>query len=202
MFRNFDIEKDKISDFKFIFVFPDGKSLLMPFSKNDDKTRNDYKYAHRVYLAKAIDLIVEHFNYDKERYIADLGGFSTYSILHLMLKNNISVFRNVLNRDRDGDFLEHNYGFFSKPPELTIKQKDYIWNLKKPLEEEDCLIGVELLHSDQNIRLVDNCGLICGIRKEFDHGIDLVLYGQNGFNVEQFFYIMGIDNEKNMQIER
>ena len=155
-----------------------------------------------MYLAKALDLIVEHFNYNKEDYIANLGDFNSHSFLKIMLKNNISVFGNALNRDRDGDFEEHNYGLFSKPQRLTIKQKDYMWNLKRPLEEEDYLIGVELLHSDQNIRLVDNRGLICGIRKEFDHEIDLALYGQNGFNVEQFFYIMGIDNEKNKDEER
>ena len=176
----------------------------MPFAKNDDQTRTDYKYAHRVYLAKAIDLIVEHFHYDKERYIADLGSFSTYSILSLMLKNNISVFRNVLNRNGDGEFLDYNLGFFSKPKILKQEQKDYILKLKKPLQQEGYKIGVELFNSDKNINLLDNYGLICGIRYESDDcGIDLVGHGPEGFNVEQFFYVIGIDdNEKNMQIER
>ena len=175
----------------------------MPFSKNDDQKRTDDKYAHQVYLAKAIDLIVEHFHYDKESYIADLGGFRTYSILRFMLNNNICVFRNALNRNGYGEIMDHNLGFFSKPKILKKEQVDYILKLKKPLKQEGYKIGVELLNSDQNINLVDNYGLICGIRQECDHGIDLVGHGQEGFNIEQFFYVIGIDdNEKNMQIER
>ena len=76
--------------------------------------------------------------------------------------------------------------------------------LKKPLQQEGYKIGVELFNSDKNINLLDNYGLICGIRYESDDcGIDLVGHGPEGFNVEQFFYVIGIDdNEKNMQIER
>ena len=144
-FRNFDQTKDKISDFKFMFILPNGEYLLVPYTERD--LSGDVTYNHIDYLPEALELILEKLNINRDDFIKNkVEDFNTAWLEYAILNLNIAIFY---------DFRFYKEGkltFFEKPIRLTEKQKKSIAALKKPLENENYRFGIRVLEDDRSIK--------------------------------------------------
>lgn len=144
-FRNFDQTKDKISDFKFMFILPNGEYLLVPYTERD--LSGDVTYNHIDYLPEALELILEKLNINRDDFIKNkVEDFNTHWLEYAILNLNIAIFY-------DYRFYEEGkLTFFEKPIKLTEKQKKSIAALKKPLENENYRFGIRVLEDDRSIK--------------------------------------------------
>ena len=152
---SFDLKKDKISNFKLMFILPNGKCLFMPYSPNDNGERIG-EYEHMAYLVKAIELILQEFGIEKKTFIEEKLNYSDlsdlyYNLIDNILKLNISFFCDLNEIDLDSNNVR--LAWFYKSPNLTEKQENTIVKLKKPLENENYGLGIQALVSDSNLNI-------------------------------------------------
>lgn len=196
-FGSFDPKKN-ISECKLIFIFPSGKCLFMPYSKDDDKTRKDDRYSHRAYLAHAIDLIIEKLNVDKnalaeerKRFIEDIDGYYIYGFIAAILRKGVAIVYDVGNVDIEGNEMEYNEMIFGKVLKPTESQIECIFKLKEPIMRELYTMGILILNQDNNINLNDE-----EIKKwQCSQEISLILSGQNPMDLGTFYNTLDISDE-------
>ena len=144
-FRNFDQTKDKISDFRFMFILPSGEYLLVPYTESD--LSGDVIYHHIDYLPDALELLLEKLNINRDDFIKNkVEDFNTHWLEYAILNLNIAIFYDYRSNE-EGKLI-----FFEKPINLTEKQKKSIAALKKPLENENYRFGIRVLEDDRSIK--------------------------------------------------
>lgn len=148
-FRNFDQTKDKISDFKFMFILPNGEYLLVPYTESD--LSGDVIYHHIDYLPDALELLLEKLNINRDDFITNkVEDFNKHWLEYAILNLNIAIFYDYRSNE-EGKLI-----FFEKPINLTEKQKKSIVALKKPLENENYRFGIRVLEDDRSIKENDS----------------------------------------------
>ena len=153
-FDYYDSKKDKVSDYKLLFILPNGKVLFMPYSQKDKRDRKQYKYAHIVYLTNALELILKELNIDKKTFIKQkIKRFDIDAISAAILELNIPFFYETGFKDIDGKDIDdyYRYTILEKSPKFTEKQEKVLAQLKKLLEEEHYKIAIQALMEDKNI---------------------------------------------------
>lgn len=153
-FDNFNCDENKISDYKLLFILPNGKVLFMPYSLKDKRDRKQYKYAHIVYLINALELILKELNIDKKTFIKQkIKRFDIDAISAAILELNIPFFYETGFKDIDGKDVDdyYRYTIFEKSPKFTEKQEKVLVQLKKILDDEHYKIAIQALKEDKNI---------------------------------------------------
>ena len=187
-FRNFDQTKDKISDFKLIFILPNGEYLLMPYSENEIRGSYEIEYSHTSYLSVALELILQRLNINRENFIKNKvehfnGGFIEKAILDL----GICDFYDTYEELEDG--TEKKYTIFGKPFKLTEKQEGQIMSLRNSLQNEKYKFGITTLLQDKSIKDEENY-------KRIENKVSQYFCGKkHDIDVNIFFDILGIEQK-------
>ncbi len=196
-FGYFDSKENKISEYKLLFILPNGKCLFMPYSPKDKRDRKNYKYAHIVYLTNALDLILKELNIDKKNFIQQkIKRFDNDAITSAILNLQIPFFYDTGNIDIDGKVIDdyYRYTVFEKSPSFTEKQEKTLTLLKKTLENEHYKIAIQALISDNNINTnLDNV-------EEFIVDQDALLKWismlEDDIDIENFYKIIKVETEQ------
>ena len=194
---SFDLEKDKISKFKLMFILPNGKCLFMPYSPNDDGKRIG-EYEHMVYLVKAIELILQEFGIDKKTFIEEKLNYSDlsdlfYELINNILKLNISFFCDLNEIDSDSNNVR--LAWFYKSPNITEKQENTLVKLRNPLVNENYGLGIQTLVSDRNlnIKMEDIIIIINGTKIKLK---EILGRETDYLNIDDFYKIINVDLEQ------
>ncbi len=144
----------KISDYKLIFILPNGQCLFMTYSPKDKGNRKLSKYNHIVYITKAIDLIIEKLSIDKVKFIKEkVNAFEVDELTAAILKLNIPFFYDTGYYDLNGNLINDRirYTIFEKTRDLTERQEKTLMMLKEELKRENYNVGIQVLSTDDTL---------------------------------------------------
>ena len=198
-FRDFDKTKDKISDFRLMFIFPSGEFLLMPYTKSDKA--KDVLYDHVDYMTVALELILKKLNINRNDFIKnniiDVDKYRDefismpHEIQFAILGLNIAIFYNCQTEDG-------KYTCFDKPRIFTERQKKSIALLKRPFENEGYEFKITTFKDDNSIKDRDEINI--KIDEEQIHvGLNIKSYykaEKDGMDFDTVCNLLNIDLEQ------
>lgn len=148
----YDMDENEHGPYKVIVLFPDGKSVFIPYDKNDDGSRkvDEYEYTHKRYILKALEL--GGINLDEKK----LKSFSTPELYIWLMENDISFFCDIGKTDSKGDHIdsEKKKLLFYKSFCLSEEEKRVISYMERIYPEDKYEFAINTLKKDDKI--IDN----------------------------------------------
>ena len=193
----FDPKRHKISDFKLLFILPNGKCLFMPYAQKDKKDRKQNEYAHIVYLTNALDLILRELEKQKKEFITKyIRKFDVDDITGAILELKIPFFYDTGNKDEDGNDIDddNRYTIFEKSIGFTEKQEKALLSMKESFQKEQYKIAIQVFPSDNKINWKME-GLELYENDEDERLNWILLDNDNSVDVEVFYKIINVSRE-------
>lgn len=151
---NFNPNEIKISEYKLIFILPNGKCLFMPYAPKDTGKRDQQKYFHIAYITKAVDLIIKELGLNIKDFINQkVKEFDQDEITAAILSLGIPFFYETGYYDSDGNSIdgENRYTIFEKTIKFTEKQEKTLLAFKELLKRENYNISIQVVSTDETL---------------------------------------------------
>ena len=199
-FGYFNPKVSKVSDFKLIFILPNGECLFMPYSPKDKGDRKLSKYNHIVYITKAIDLIIKKLGIDKVSFIKqNINEFEVDELTAAILALKIPFFYDTGHYDSNGNIINDKIRntIFEKTRNLTEKQEKTLLMLKEELKRENYSVGIQVLSVDDTlINREKGIGAVELIEKS---PLKWIFHGNDGnldFEIDDFYSTIKVSDEQ------
>ena len=191
-FDTFDSKKHLMSDYKLVFILPNGKCLFMPYVG---------EFGHIVYLFPAFEMLYNELKDTKGNYmneeLFEIFIAKKFEYVHIpnfikaILKSNIAIFYN-LKKENTGYKT-----YFQKNKLLTLQQKNTLLEIKASLKKEGYGIEIGTLIDDESL----NFNLSFGYTFEKDTPCKWVIKKQGDkeicrFLVDEAYKILGLPERK------
>lgn len=199
-FDYFKPNVSKVSDYKLIFILPNGQCLFMPYSPKDKGDRKLSKYDHIVYITKAIDLIIEKLGIDKVSFINQrVNDFEVDELTAAILSLKIPFFYDTGYYDINGKFIDdkNRNTIFEKTRNLTEKQEKTLLMLREALERENYVIGIQVLNADDT--LINREKGIGAVENIEESPLKWIFHGDDGdldFEIADFYNTIKVSDEQ------
>ena len=205
----FDSKKHLMSEYKFIFILPNGECLFLRYAEGDDKTRSLREFEHKVYLFSALEMLYNELkdtkgNYMNEEHFAifiekKFGYANLPEFIKVILKSEIAMFYDAGSYDNHGEkIVDTGYiTYFHKNKNLNLKQKNTLLEIKESLKKEKYGIKLATLIDDESL----NFNLSFGYTFEEDEPVKWVIKKQEQkavdiFFVDEAYKILGLPERK------
>lgn len=190
-FDTFDSKKHLMSNYKLVFILPNGKCLFMPY---------DGKFGHIVYLLSAFEMLYNELKDTKGNYmneeLFEIFIVKKFECVHIpnfikaILKSDIAIFYNHREKtDYTTDFHKNKL--------LTSQQKNTLLEIRESLKKEGYGISVGTLIDDKSL----NFNLSFGYTFEKDTPCKWVIKKQGNKEIRRFladetYKILGLPERK------